>query len=362
MSWIAVSDAQESQFCADGFDTQDSPPRLELVDGVLPQGSLMVEARLLADDGPQTVLAFERIHPRPYRFSLQALPGGGLVLVIADGGEVFHTALHHDSHDRTDTLRITYSWDLFQGRGRLAIERPEFDLMAMIDLETAPALYMEDIHAISTDPRRRQLGKDTLFFAVSDAVEAIGPMPSLTAGVPILCKDHYTLAGNLRRGDLVETLGNGLAPVLQVVKRKVPARGAFCPVRLRAPYFGLQRDIVVAPDQRLVVGGSQVEYTFGREAVLVPARHLVNGVSAISVTEAATVTYVQAILSRHEALVAAGCPLESLYVGRIRRKPAALSASLLAPFERSLLPEHARSAQMEVRPFEAITLMQSRAA
>ena len=322
----------------------------------------MVETRLSPEGRPQTLLSFERAHPRRYRFSIQAVPGGGLVLVIADGDEVFHTALHHDSHDRADILRITYSWDRVRGWGRLAIERPEYDRIASIELTGAPALQLDDIRAVFADPRRRELDRDVLFFAVSDRIEPVGPMPSLTADVPILGHGRYELAGRLRRGDMVETLETGLSPVLQVVRRTVPAFGSFRPVRLRAPYFGLLQDVIVAPDQRLVVGGSEVEYTFGREAVLVPARHLVNGVSAIAVTGRLTATYVQVILQRHDSIIAAGCPVESLYVGRLRRKRDQLAASLLAPFQRALLPEHARSAYLMVKPFEAITLMQSRAA
>lgn len=362
MAWIAISDRAQSQFSPGGLGPEGSDTLPMLLEGALAQGSLMVETRLSPDGRVQTLLSFERLYPRPYRFSLQAVPGGGLVLVIANGDSVFHTALHHDSQDRADILRITYSWDERRGSGRLAIERPEYDRVAAIDLKHAPPLQLEDIRAISTDPRRRHLDEDVVFFAVSDRVEPIGPMPSLTAEMPLLCQGRYEMAGKLRRGDIVETLESGLSPILQVVRRSVPACGSFRPVRLRAPYFGLLRDVIVAPDQRLVVGGSEVEYTFGREAVLVPARHLVNGVSAIAVTGKMTMTYVQVLLPRHDSIIAAGCPLESLYVGRIRRQPAQLEASILAPFERALLPEHARSAYLMVKPFEAITLMQRRAA
>lgn len=362
MAWIAISDAAESRFCAGGLEPESAADLGQRPDGALGQGSLMVESRLSPEGRPQMLLSFERLHPRPYKLSIQAVPGGGLVLVIADGDAVFHTALHHDSQDRADILRITYSWDTARRWGRLAIERPEIDRVASVDLVDAPPLQLDDIRAISTDPRRRHLDRDVLFFAVSDRVEPIGPMPSLSADVPLLCQGQYEMAGRLRRGDMVETLESGLSPVLQVVRRTVPACGSFRPVRLRAPYFGLLRDVIVAPDQRLVVGGSEVEYTFGREAVLVPARHLVNGISAIALTGMVTTTYVQLILPRHDSIIAAGCPVESLYVGRIRRKRSQLGASLLAPFQRALLPEHARSAYLMVKPFEAITLMQRRAA
>lgn len=368
--WIAISDAEEHRFCASGLEPGgDGLTGPALRAGILPRGSLMLETRLSPEQRPQTLLGYERGHPHRYRLSVQALPGGGLVLVIADGQEVFHTALNHNGRDRPDILRITYSWDLErpgpqpgQSWGRLAIEQPEYDRVSAVELAGAPALALEDIRVMATDPRQRHLDGDVLFFAVSDRVEPIGPMPSLTANVPIMGDGVYRFAGSLRQGDLVETLESDLVPVLQVVERTVPACGSFRPVRLRAPYFGLMRDIVVAPDQRLVVGGSEVEYIFGREAVLVPARHLVNGVSAIELTGAVTVSYRQLILPRHESVIAAGCPVESLYVGRLRRKPEQLAASLLAPFDRRMLPEHARSAHLMVKPFEAITLMQRRAA
>lgn len=133
-------------------------------------------------------------------------------------------------------------------------------------------------------------------------------------------------------------------------------------MRLRAGYFGLTRDIAVAPDQRLVMRGSDVEYTFGREAVLVPARHLVNNVSAVYAKGPETVALYQILLPGHEAVMASGCAVESLYIGRIRRKPEQLAASMLAEIDRSRLPEHAKPVWPVFKPFEAITLASSRAA
>ena len=78
------------------------------------------------------------------------------------------------------------------------------------------------------------------------------------------------------------TRGGGVVPVLHKLDRVVPARGSLAPVRLRAPYFGLLDDVIVAPEQRLVIDGSEVEYLFNQEAVLVPARHLVNGFAAMA--------------------------------------------------------------------------------
>ncbi|MDQ2095857.1 Hint domain-containing protein [Rhodalgimonas zhirmunskyi] len=353
MTWIAISEG----------DHHYSRPDAAIVEnGVLPRGTLLIETRLSAEGRPQNLLSFERLHPQPYKFALHAIPGGGLALVVANGNDVFHTALSHDSRDRADILRISYSWDLHQRKGRLAIERPEYETVKAVTLEDAPALLAEDVVAITVDPRRRCLDRDVSFFAVSDQVEPVGPAPTLSPDVPILTQTGYQPAGTLRRGDLVDTMESGLVPVLQAVSRVVPSCGSFQPVRLRAPYFGLLQDILVAPDQRLVVGGSEVEYTFGREAVLVPARHLVNGTSAIRTSPGPVVRYCQLVMPRHESLVAAGCLVESLYLGRLRRNPDALAHSLLAGTDRAHLPEHARSSYSVVRPFEAVTLMMRRAA
>ncbi|WP_306006561.1 Hint domain-containing protein [Aquicoccus porphyridii] len=352
MGWFAIADTETTNF---------RPPRT-VRKGHLPCGTLMIETRLSPDGGPQTLFAFESHDCEVFKLSVQAIPGGGVVLVMAENGEAFHAALNHDAQDRADLLRISYSWDLPRGRGRLAIERPEHGKMVKLMLENPRAMRVEDVQAMTCDPRRRLMDRDVEFFAISEKVEPIGPAPSLGADVPILTSDRYVCAQDLQRGDLVETLEAGLVPVLHAVRRTVPARGSFRPVRLRAPYFGLRSDIVVAPDQRLVVGGSEVEYIFGREAVLVPARHLVNGISAISLNGSPTVTYCQVILPRHESMIGAGCPIESLYIGRLRRKPAQLAQSVLAKIDRTLLPEHPKSSYPMLRPFEAITLMQRRAA
>lgn len=352
MGWFAIADSETTNFRA---------PRSGR-DGLLPRGTLMIETRLSPDGRPQTLLAFESYHCGDFKLSVQAIPGGGVVLVMAENGEAFHATLDHDAQDRADLLRISYSWDLMLGSGRLAIERPEHGKMVKLMLERPRAMRVADVRAMTREPGRRLMDRDVEFFAVSDRVEPVGPTPSLGGDVPVLGSDRYVSVGALRRGDLVETLEAGLVPVLHAVRRTVPARGSFRPVRLRAPYFGLRHDIVVAPDQRLVVGGPEVEYIFGREAVLVPARHLVNGISAISLSGPPTVTYCQVILPRHESMIGAGCPIESLYIGRLRRKPAQLAQSVLAEIDRTLLPEHSKSSYPMLRPFEAVTLMQQRAA
>ena len=53
--------------------------------------------------------------------------------------------------------------------------------------------------------------------------------------------------------------------------------GRAAPLRLRAPYFGLARDVIVTPGTRLLQTGPAVEYLCGSERVLAEANDLIGG-------------------------------------------------------------------------------------
>lgn len=322
----------------------------------------MVETRLSAELRPQILFAFERRYPGAGRFSLQALPNGGLVLVDAQDHEMTHATLPFVGDGRADIVRLSYSWDSDTGFARLTLERPETDLVHSVDVEGPKPVSLEDLRLALEHNIRCDIGEAVSFVAVSDRVEPVGPMPGLTGEIPITTTVGEKPVADLRRGDLVITDRGDTVPVLQVVRRMVPAHGSFRPIRLRAPFFGLKRDISVAPQQRLVMDGTQVEYMFGCEAVLVPARHLVNQRSAFVAKGPDLVTYYHLLLPGHEVLMAYGCQLESLYVGRLRRKPDALAQSVLAGFDRARLPEHAKPVWPVLKPFEAVTLVTTHAA
>lgn len=356
MAWIGLRDTNDGWFHPD--------PRLSDVgsDRVLHRGSLVIETRVSADTRPQTLLAFRRTWPMRGLFSIQALPQGGIVLVDAQGDDICHATLPFKGDGRLDILRLTYSWDTGKGWARLTMERPESDQVHTVNMTATLPLPLDDLNAIFAHGCNFDVDEEVMFLALSNKIEPVGPLPALTAQVPILTDRGERPAGSIRRGDIVVTDEGQRVPVLQVVRRTVPARGSFRPIRLRAPYFKLAQDIVVSPQQRLVMHGSEVEYMFGREAVLVPARHLVNDRSAFRANGPDLVTYHHLLLPGHEAVLGAGCALESLYIGRIRRKPEAMEASVLAAFDRNRLPEHAKPVWPVLKPFEAVTLATIRAA
>ena len=231
-----------------------------------------------------------------------------------------------------------------------------------VAVENPSPLSLQDVRALMLGQGSHDFASDVVFAALSNEIEPIGITPTLSGDVPIATPWGYRRADTLLRGDTVYTHGGEVVPVLHTVTRTVPARGSFAPIRLRAPYYGLKQDIVVAPDQRVVIDGPEVEYMFNQESVLTPARHLVNGFAALDAHCGPTIAYTQVILPGHETMMVANAPLESLFVGRIRRNMPQLEASVLNGIDRNTLPEHGRESHKVLKWYEAISLAKRRAA
>ncbi len=359
MTWIGVNDHEDGRFSKTGLGKDTSITKLG---PMLERGTLMFETQVAGHERPHELLGIAHPFPWPRELSFRAIPGGGIAMLHRHNTDITHAAIRWANDGRTHTLRVTYAWNAPEGWGRLALERPEGNRIVSRPVHMPRPFMTDDLRDVVLAHPARTLSQEVLFSALSDDILPIGPMPSLHPATPIATPGGYRPAEVLQRGDTVVTDSGDIVPILHTIRHTVPARGSFAPVRLRAPYFGLQRDIVVAPEQRLVLKGSEVEYIFGQEAVLVPARHLVNGHAAIWNTCGNTTDYVQLILPGNESLIAAGCAVESLYIGRIRRDAERLDASVLADVPSRLLPEHARPIHQVLGPFEAITLIDQRAA
>ncbi|WP_299684753.1 Hint domain-containing protein [uncultured Tateyamaria sp.] len=358
MTWIGLTDHLGGRFSPTGLGRG----KLLRPGKLLERGTVMVETFIAGELRPHDLLSVAQHYPAQREFAFRAVPGGGFALVHHQAGNLTHAAVSWSGDGRPHTLRLSYSWDTRLQWGRLTLEQPERTLVRSSTVPNPSPILTEDIRDLMLGHADRKLSKEVLFSAATSGIVPVGPLPSLHPSTPIATPTGYRDAGTLRRGDVVITDRGETSTVLHTVRYSVPARGSFAPVRLHAPYFGLQRDIVVAPEQRLVLRGSEVEYIFGQEAVLVPARHLVNGYAASWRPTQSVAEYVQVILPRHEALLAAGTAVESLYIGRIRRKPELLAASVLAGVPDRELPEHGAPVHQVLRSFEAITLIENRAA
>ncbi len=364
MGWIALWDKETELFAPRGLRAgADAPDLLGAhEDDLVTRGTLVIETRMPSASRPRALLHYERGGSWPFHLSVQAIPGGGLIFVLNQGGCVIHHAIDSTDTGRQEILRLSYSWDAPARRGQIALEQNNSEVVRLIPLSAPPPLRVGDLRALFREGPHRFTAPDIGFLALSSRIEPVGPMPALVPDTPIATPQGYRPLREIRRGDLVVTPQGEAVPVLARVSRSVPARGMTRPLYIRAPYFGLGQDIFAAPSQRLVLSGSDVEYLFGHEAVLAPAAALTGGHSVLEARSGPVITYAQLLLPKHEPILAAGSVVESLYIGRLHRKADLLAASVLAGYDRARLPDHGRARLPVLRGFEARVLAERRAA
>ena len=121
----------------------------------------------------------------------------------------------------------------------------------------------------------------------------------------------------LRPGDLVVTRDHGLQPIRWIQSRTVPAIDRFAPIRIRQNVLtGLESDLLVSPQHRMLFQGYSAELLFGETEVLVSARHLIDN-KAVTREEGGMVTYIHMMFDQHEIVFAEGAATESFHPGDV---------------------------------------------
>ena len=124
----------------------------------------------------------------------------------------------------------------------------------------------------------------------------------------------------VRPGDLIVTRTNGLQPVQMVWKRRLTRKQLeqnpdLAPIRLRPRAIGPmmpQRDLMVAPDHRLLIPGFRLAGIEDDTSVLTEARKIAESSDSIFVDhDVDSVTYYQLVFEEHQVLAANGLPVES---------------------------------------------------
>ncbi|MAM63324.1 Hint domain-containing protein [Maritimibacter sp. UBA3975] len=122
-------------------------------------------------------------------------------------------------------------------------------------------------------------------------------------------------------GDLVLTATNGPAPILFAGRRKVtfPAgdhsqKPVLIPAHAIAPNVP-EADLSVSPLHRIFLSGPGVEIATGHPVVAVPAKGLVGWRGIRQKSGQRQIEYFTLLLPRHEAILAEGAPVESLFPG-----------------------------------------------
>jgi Ca2+-binding RTX toxin-like protein len=116
-------------------------------------------------------------------------------------------------------------------------------------------------------------------------------------------------------GDRVVTRDNGLQPIRWIGTRTVPATDRFAPVFISpCVALGSENGLLVSPQHRIMMTGYKAELLFGASEVLVPAKHLIDGL-AVHRQKQETVTYIHIMFDRHEIIYAEGVATESFHAG-----------------------------------------------
>ncbi len=124
----------------------------------------------------------------------------------------------------------------------------------------------------------------------------------------------------VRPGDLIVTRNNGLQPVRMIWKRTVTQEdmqknGDLAPIRLKPRAVGPmmpQRDLLVAPEHRLLIPGFRVAGMPKDKCVLTEAREIVGTSDSIFIDRSMeTVGFYQMVFDSHQVLTANGLPVES---------------------------------------------------
>lgn len=140
-------------------------------------------------------------------------------------------------------------------------------------------------------------------------------------GTYIQTPDGHRKIETLRVGDLVVTLDHGERPIRWIHRAKQPlniAERDAKPVLIEQGALGTDRpnrDLVVSPQHRILLGGSgQLENTFPEE-VLAPAKALTTLQGIRHMNGKRDITWVHFAFDKHEAVYANGCVAESLLFG-----------------------------------------------
>lgn len=140
-------------------------------------------------------------------------------------------------------------------------------------------------------------------------VGTFGPT-CFTPGAMIAVEGGLRAVEDISKGDLVMTLDNGAQPVRLVLRQTVRAYGSFAPILFEVGSLGNARAFMVSPEHRMLIADWRVQLLAGEDALLVAAKHLVNG-EDVRVVEGGVVDYIHLLFDAHQIIFADDCPSES---------------------------------------------------
>ena len=294
-------------------------------------------------------------------FTIEPMADGRMHLLRRHGVAVSHLSVGLGREPASGRLRLSYHWDRARGRSLLTAENLTRGTIRQHEARGALPVHPGEVAALSSADGSARFHPALDWVGLADHWQTVGPVPGLAPGTLVDTGDGPRPIETLRPGDLVRTADAGDVPVLWQGRIAAPAIGALRTVRLVAPHFGLPADLTLRSVQRVALSGADVEYLFGEDRVLVEARHLVDGQSAVWGPEGGIEVSHGLLLERHALIRAGGLWTESLYLGRIGRTPDLARATAPGALaDHGQMPLHRGPVRRELLDFEIRALIQSR--
>ncbi|MGR3291494.1 MAG: Hint domain-containing protein [Paracoccaceae bacterium] len=357
MTWLSISDRQMAL-----QSKSDTNLMLNMIsaeqDTLLATGSLVVDFDFsLGQNAPCKLISYTDDTGWLRRFTIYLNADHSLSLECSQGNSQCYARLSNINLQEVGAVRLTYSWDAPGLFGLLSAEIIEENTIHQAAVKDPIPLPLCDANFIVSGSDNTVYDERTIALALSDQIVPVGPAPSISAGAMIATTEGPRAIERLRLGDLVRTKDNGTQTVRWIIKQDLPAIGGTAPIRLSAPFFGLQQDIITARNQRILISGIETEYNLGQDAVSIDAQDLLTHHGVRPVVGAISTTYYQIVLDNHDCICVSGVWADSLYVGHLKNTPEILATTGLATMPGAILPVHQKHGHPVLRHYERQALL-----
>lgn len=281
------------------------------------------------------------------RMTIFLNPDHSISMEIQQGPSRAYTLISGSRSLPQGAVRITYSWDGPALQGLFTVEDLTGGAIFQTKVKGPPPLPADDLARVLCQDDSVLADIRLTMIAVGTGRAPVGPLATIGAGARVATPSGLRPIEKLRPGDMVLTDAHKLRPVRWILRQKLPAAGLHTPIRLRAPYFGLSNDLIVAHDQKVEVKGEDAQEMFGRYAVLARAGDLLGHRGVSNVERTAHFTYHQILLDEPDCLHLSGGRAESLYIGALAKSPEILANTGLCALTPSALPIHTSRLKVE---------------